>query len=83
MADPFANNLSGLESPATKHFAITPADTDLPIVTRALYVNASGTLVIRDSFGIDISYEVVFGQILPFRAVQVRTGTTASVIGWY
>jgi hypothetical protein len=83
MADPFASNSAGLSSPAYRHFAITPANEDLAIRPRAIYVDGDGALVMRDDTGTDITYAVVAGQILPFRAVQVRSGTTATVIGWY
>lgn len=83
MADPFSTLNSGLESPANRHFAITPADSDLAIKPRALCVTADGTLVIRDEGGVDITYNVTAGQIYPFRAIQVRAATTATVVGWY
>jgi hypothetical protein len=83
MADPFETNAPGLTSPAGRHFAITPANTDLAIIPRALWVDDDGDLVIRDAGGVDVTYSVTAGQILPIRAVQVRTGTTATVVGWY
>lgn len=83
MTDLFASNATGLTSPAIRHFAITPANTDLAIRPRALYVNGDGALVVRDEGGVDVTYAVIAGQVLPIRAVQVRTGTTATVVGWY
>ena len=83
MADPFVNNMPGLESPATRHFEITPADSDLSIIPRALFVTAGGDLVIRDAVGTDVTYSVTVGSVLPFRPVQVRSATTATVVGWY
>jgi hypothetical protein len=83
MSDPYSNHTMGLESPAYRHFSITPGDSDLAVRPRALYVNADGNLVVRDIGGVDVTYAVVKGQILPIRAVQVRAATTATVIGWY
>lgn len=83
MPDPFESTASGLDSPATRHFAITPADADLAIRPRALYCNVSGTVVVRDDLGTTITYNMIVGQILPIRAVQVRAASTATVIGWY
>jgi len=81
--DPFASNATGKSSPADRHFAITPADSDLAIIPRALYANTAGDVVVRDAGGVDVTYSVEAGVIIPIRAIQVRTGTTATVIGLY
>jgi protein involved in polysaccharide export with SLBB domain len=83
MADPFERNAPSLDSPATRHFAITAANTDMAIIPRALYCTAAGTAVVRDAAGTDVTYTLEVGDVLTFRAVQVRTGSTATVIGWY
>jgi hypothetical protein len=83
MADPFETYTTSLTAPARRHFAITPADSDLAIVPRALFVTGDGNLVIRDQEGTDLPYAVTAGMIVPFHAVQVRAATTATVIGWY
>jgi hypothetical protein len=83
MADTFSTHATGLASPADRHFAITPADEDLAFRVRALCVIADGTLVLRDEGGVDVTYNVFAGQIVPFRAVQVRAASTATVVGWY
>lgn len=85
MADPFSSYNPRLSSPAGRHFAITPSDSvDLAIRPRALKVLAQGNVVVRDDGGVDITYPVVAGEILPIRAVRVlATGTTATVVGWY
>ena len=69
-------------SPATRHYAITPADAPLGFEIRALYVAVGGDLVIRDWEGVDVTYPVIAGQVFPFSARQVRSGTTATVVGW-
>lgn len=83
MADQFKFHQPGLDSPASIQFAITPADSDLTMRPRALFVIARGNLVIRDGAGSTVTYPVEAGQIIPFRAVQVRAATTATVVGWY
>ena len=82
--DPFQNHTRGLESPAARHFPITPSDsTDLALRPRALYCLSSGLAVLRDEAGNDISYPLEAGRILPLSAVRVlATGTTASLVGW-
>jgi hypothetical protein len=82
--DAFAGMFVGPESPAVRHYAITPNDnTDLPRRPRALRVQVGGTLSLVDEAGTVVSYTVLAGEILPFRAVRVRaTGTSATVVGW-
>lgn len=82
MADRFSSYAKGTASPATNHYAIIPANSDLPTMPRLIYVNSPGTLVIRDIAGVDYTYTVMAGQVLNFRALQVRIGTTATVVGW-
>jgi hypothetical protein len=84
MADPFQTFEPGLSDVASRHFAITPSDdADLPIRPRALICKVAGNVVIRDELGVDETYPVVVGQILPFRAVRIlETDTTATVVGW-
>ncbi len=54
MPDRYASNASSLTAPASHGFAVTPSDTaDLPETTRALYVGAAGTLVVRPFLGRD------------------------------
>lgn len=82
MADNFEKYQETLTAPATRHYAITAADTDLAVVPRALYVLTAGDLVIRDEQGTDITYPVTAGQLIVFRGRQVRAASTATVVGW-
>lgn len=83
MPDRFELHGAGLDAPAFRHYAITPANTDLAVRPRALMVTATGDVVIQDEAGVNITYPAVPAYtLLPFRAVQVRTGTTATVVGW-
>lgn len=81
--DPFSHHTRGLDSPASRHFAINPSDsTDLALRPRFLWVEAAGQVVLRDETGVNLSYTVAAGQILPFSPIRVMaTGTTATVHG--
>jgi len=86
MTDVFQYHSSGLESPATRHFAVTPADgSDLANIPRALFIGGAGDIAIRDGAGTDVTYTVPAGTTLLIRAVRVlATGTTATgIVGWY
>lgn len=84
MSNRFSRHQRGLESPASHHFAIQPSDeADMPSIPRVIYCAGSGTAVLRDMAGVDLSYDLVKGQILPLSAQRVlATGTTATLIGW-
>ncbi len=85
MTDPFDSDYVNLTSPAVAHYVIVPSDSeDLPTRPRAIYVNTSGTAVLRDNDGVNASYELSAGTVLTLRAVRVlSTGTTAQLIAWY
>lgn len=82
--DPFASHQRSLTSPATRHFAITPADgVDLPLRPRVLRVLSTGSLVLRDAEDVILSYEVSAGDMLMISPKGVEaSGTTAQVAGW-
>jgi hypothetical protein len=82
--DNYIYKRTDLADPAVRHHAITPNDSaDLAVRPRALYCTAAGDVVVRDQAGNDITYPMLAGQVLPFRAVRVlATGTTATVVGW-
>lgn len=85
MPDPFETDYVNLTSPAVSQYAVLPSDTDdLPVRPRAIYVNTSGTAVLKDRSGEVVSYELGAGAILSFRPVRIlATGTTAQLIAWY
>ena len=75
----------GLESPASSAFAVSPSDaSDLPTLTRALYVGVSGSLVVTL---IGDASSVTFANLTagwhPIRARKIHaTGTSAgSILG--
>ena len=82
MSDPFADHLSGLESPASKLSIVTPDDTtDLPEACRALNVAGSGTVALTTVGGTTATVYVTAGIAFPVRARRVlATGTTATDI---
>lgn len=82
--DEFESLSKGLNSPATKHFAIVPDDNaDLPILPRAIYCQVEGTLMVRDSEGSTLPYTLSAGDRIDFRGVRVMsTGTTGTYYGW-
>jgi hypothetical protein len=84
MADLYASHARGLESPAQRHFTITPTNgVDLPNRPRVLKVLTDGAVALRDTAGVVIAYQVVAGEVLQFSAVGVEaTGTTATLVGW-
>lgn len=85
MADLFQTVSPGLDSPASKHFSITPSDAvDLAIKPRAIFVGVEGDVVIVDAGGVEVTYTNLSG-LYPFRAVRIKaTGTTATgIVGIY
>jgi hypothetical protein len=85
--DKFAYNGAGLESPATRWFAITPNDgADLAIKPRALYVGGAGNVAISNAEGDSaVLVAVPAGTQLSVRPDRVlNTGTTATgIVGLY
>lgn len=77
--------LGSPSAPGSRHFAVTPHDTNLlTFKPRALYVGVQGDLVLEDDNGVSCTYVGVSG-ILPFMPSKVKaTGTTAaSVVAIY
>ncbi len=81
MTDRFASYSSGLDSPGTRHFAITPSANDLNPRPRSLYCEAAGTVTIQDADLNSLTYTLQQGQVLPFRGRRI-TAATATVYGW-
>jgi hypothetical protein len=72
-----------IEAPAFRAYAATPSEsTDLPFVSRAIYVGTGGDLVVRME-GNDDDTPVTFANVpdgvwLPIRVRRIRTASTAS-----
>ena len=83
MPDRFSDQATGLDSPATLAFAVTPNDgADLTEVTRALYVGGGGTIVAVLSAGSEVTFTgIAGGSVLPIRVRRIKAaGTTATAI---
>jgi hypothetical protein len=82
MSDPFHAMTSGLQSPASDAFAITPDDaTDLPLATRALNVAQSGYVQLETVSGSLATLYIAAGVAFPVRARRVlASGTDATGI---
>lgn len=81
--DSYSDHTSTLTAPARGALAVVPSDsTDLPQVSRAIYVGQAGDLSLVMADGGTVSFgNVQAGSMLPLRASRVRgTGTTATGI---
>lgn len=72
-------------NPGTRHFAITPSNTeDMAVLPRAIYCQSAGTAQIVDSSGTVLPYTMNAGDLLVFRGVRINaTSTTGTYYGWY
>jgi hypothetical protein len=86
--DKFVNFQPGLQTPVRNSFVISPNDTtELPFVTRAIYVGSTGDITARladDTASVTFK-AVPVGTMLPIRARQIYvTGTGAALlVGFY
>lgn len=82
MPDVFANLSESLSVPADNLVAITPSDsTDLPQVSRGIYVGGAGNIVVTPAAGgSNVTFSAVpAGTVLPIRVSRVlSTSTTAT-----
>lgn len=87
MSDPFKEHQSGLTSPASAAFSISPSNGNpLANVTRAIYVGGTGDLRVTMKGGETVVLsQVQAGVIYPLRCTHVMaTGTTATgIVGLY
>jgi hypothetical protein len=80
MVDKFATYSSGLDSPASDVFPITPNDgTDLAVATRAIRADTGGVVVLVTMSGNERTCKFADGETRAIRATRVKaTGTTAT-----
>lgn len=66
-----------------KHFVdITPANTDLAVLYNGVMTKTAGDVVARNHNNVDTTFVAVPAfTVLPISPKQIRTGTTASVVG--
>lgn len=86
MPNDFQNYADSPMAPALLCFAISPNDaSDLPHLTKALYIGEGGDVVLRSARGeTDVTFRnLPSGYILDVRAVAVRASGTsaASIVG--
>lgn len=73
--------LDGLDAPAARFFAITPANVDLLLAPKAIFVAGAGTLILTPLYGgTPVTFTVPAGFILPVRTIRVAAGSTATGI---
>lgn len=80
------SNIRSLNSPAAIHAVITPNDAtpvkeSIGFAPTKCYVNTTGTLVIEDEAGTEVTYNVFAGQLLWFIPHLLKTGSTAELVG--
>lgn len=83
MTDRFKNTSSGISGPAFDAFAIVPNDsTDLPEITRALYIGGGGDISLITKGGTQLTFSGAnAGSLLPVRVARIlATGTSATNI---
>jgi hypothetical protein len=87
MTDRFSAFNPSLSGPATGAFEISADDgSDLPEITRALYVGNAGNLALVMQTGAQVTLRnIAAGSVLPLRVVRVlASGSTAgAVVGLY
>lgn len=68
--------------PATRHFSITPHDTnELEAITSAIYVTGGGDIAVVDKRGKEVTWTVPDNFYIALEAKQVKsTNTTATGI---
>ena len=73
---------SGETNPGANASAVTPADSDLPQRTRAIYVGVAGDLAVKMAGNEQVVTfpNVQAGSMLPLRVTQIRVATTATSI---
>lgn len=74
-----------LEHFPRNHIAITPSNTaDLPRDGLIIFCTSAGNVVARGYNGVDVTYAMEVGDILPIAPQRIlATNTTATVIGLY
>jgi hypothetical protein len=78
--DKFAAYSSGLDSPASDVFPITPDDdADLAVATRAIRADTGGVVVLVAMAGPERTCRFTDGETRAIRATRIKaTGTTAT-----
>lgn len=81
MTDRYSKFYNNLNTPPTDAFSITPANTDIGVFPKALYIGGAGNLVVLTLEDSEVTFSSVpAGTILNIRVKQVLTSTTATNI---
>ena len=72
---------SSSSQPAGNALAVTPADSDMTEISRAVYVGSNGNLTVKmaGSENIVTFTSVPAGSLLPIRVIQIRSTATTSI----
>jgi hypothetical protein len=66
-------------APAKSCVTTTANDTTVHLYVRGVWVNTGGSVVISDQLGVDSTWIVPDGTLIPVAATKIKaTGTTAS-----
>lgn len=85
MADRFFKQTATLDSVIYDAFEITPSSSELPVITRALYVGSYGNVTVMMSTYDNSNTIVTFsninaGTMLPIRVKKVFANSSASAL---
>lgn len=86
LLDVYSTQQSGLDSPARNFAAKVVAGNAVDYTAtsaqrpRALYINTAGNLVITGENGVQVTFAVLAGTILPISPVIISASTTCDVI---
>jgi len=83
MVDTFDTNKKGLSSPGDIQFPIVASPSVMDPRPRAIYCAIAGNLTIEDSAGTAITYTMIAGEVLTFRATKITAlGGGGAFVGW-
>lgn len=69
-------------NPGKQHFDVTPSDATVLKDVRSIYCKTPGNCVVTDVGGVDVTYPMTAGQVLPFEAVKVKAASTGTYAAW-
>ena len=83
MSDSF--RFDNLEAPARNFAAVTPADSDLAAIPKALFIGGGGTVIATPAAGGSaVTFTVPPGMILPIRPSRIALASTATgIVAFY
>ncbi|WP_395543261.1 hypothetical protein [Neotabrizicola sp. sgz301269] len=82
MADAFEGYAAGLDSPATRHAALSVTGADIDPRPRGIYCKAAGTISVSDGTTA-LDYDMVAGDVLPFRGKRITAIASGTFYAWW